>query len=531
MSNLGFQAVYRLINSLDWCVCERAFLPERDDIGEFERTGTLLFSLESRRPLSWFDILAFSVSFEEDYLNIPRILELSAIPPFASERDNQSPLVLAGGTAVSLNPEPASEFMDLFFIGEAEGAVERVLELYSKVKSNAGRLDLLCGLTSIEGVYVPALYEFGFEGPSVGSISPYCGAPARVRRARAEGSAGGAGVHETLILTRYTEFKGTHLIEIERGCGRGCRFCAAGFLYLPPRLGELETIKQSVLRGMESAGKVGLVGAAVSEYPDLKELLSMGQEGEMTISSLRLDTLDAELLTLLKGCGYRTITLAPEAATERMRRVVNKDIKDTELIETIRLIAEAGFRKVKLYFMVGLPTETDQDAEAIGDLALRIKSVIDKTGRGRSSLTLSINPFVPKPWTPFQWHPFEKANVLEGRYSIIKDIIKKEAGIKIKALSLRLAAIEAYLSRGDRRVGHVIARASRVGWKTALRSAQLQPEEALYRERGKEETFPWDVIYHGIEKSYLWNEYLRGLSARTTPPCDVGMCTRCGVCV
>jgi radical SAM superfamily enzyme YgiQ (UPF0313 family) len=537
MSNLGLHAVYRLINGLDRAVCERAFLPDKDDTGEFIRTGTSLFSLESQRPLSTFDILAFSLSFEQDYWNIPRILELSGIPPFSSERDGRNPLVLAGGTAVALNPEPVADFFDLFFIGEAEGgevaeegAIEGILELYRNAGEKEGRPEFLCRLASIEGVYVPSLYEFVFEGPSVKSIRPLIdrGAPMKVKRVRARE---GAPYPETLILTPDTEFRETHLIEIERGCGRGCRFCAAGFLYLPPRMGELGPVKQSVIKGMERAGKVGLVGAAVSEYPGLEELLSVGVEGEgeMTLSSLRLDALDPELLSLLKGCGYSTITLAPEAATERMRRVVNKGISDDELMEAIRFVAETGFKRVKLYFMVGLPTETDRDAGAIGDLAVRIKSIIDRAGRG-GSLTLSINPFVPKPWTPFQWHTFEHSDVIEKRFSVIEDFVKGVSGIRTKKMSARMAAVEAYLSRGDRRAGEVIARAAKSGWRRALKSAEPGLEDSLYRKRREDEFFPWDVVDHGIDKRYLWREYQRGLSAETTPPCDVGLCTRCGVC-
>jgi radical SAM superfamily enzyme YgiQ (UPF0313 family) len=538
MSNLGFQTLYRLVNSLDWAVCERAFLPDKPDIKEYKRTDSLLFSLESQRPLSAFDIVAFSVSFEQDYLNIPVILDLSGFSSFSSERDRMNPLVMAGGCAVSLNPEPVADFIDLFLIGEAEGVVERMLEVYrSIVRSGARKEGFLEGLASIEGVYVPGFYELGFEGAVVKSISPRSGSPEKVKRVKAEGFE----VPETCILTPETEFAGTHLVEIERGCGRACRFCAAGFLYLPPRLHTTEAVKKHVARGMETAGKVGLVGAAVSEYPGLKELLKTCVDGEMTLSSLRLDTLDSEVLGLLKGCGYSTITLAPEAATERMRRVVNKDIKDTELMETIKLVSEAGFKKVKLYFMVGLPTETDSDAGAIGDLAASIKSVLDRAGRagraGRgnrpSSVTLSINPFVPKPWTPFQWHPFERDEVIERRYAIIKDKTKKIPGIKIKTLSARVASMEAYLSRGDRRYARFIDKASKAGWKKALKStmqAVVPPGEALYRQRAKDETFPWDVIDHGIDKDYLWKEYQRGLSARVTPPCDVGLCTRCGVC-
>ncbi|MEE9614306.1 MAG: radical SAM protein [Thermodesulfobacteriota bacterium] len=527
MSNLGFQTLYRLFNDLEVCACERAFLPDKDELREFEKSGEKLFSLESQTPLERFDIIAFSVSFEEDFINIPRILALAGVPLFSIERGRAHPLVMAGGCAVSLNPEPVAEFMDLCFIGEAEGMVGPFIEAVGE-GGQGGEEGGLESLAGIEGVYVPALYEFTYDGPRVASIKAAPGAPERVTRARADTDL--SPVPESVVLTPATEFGSATLLEVERGCGRGCRFCAAGFIYLPPRMRELGPVKEIVERGFRESGKVGLVGAAVSEYPHLKELLRLGIEGgrEMTLSSLRLDMLDAELLDLLKKAGYRTVTLAPEAGTERLRRVVNKDISDSEIDEAIRLVKEAGFRKLKLYFMVGLPTETDADARAIGELSLRLKKLM-----GKGKLTLSINPFMPKPFTPFQWHPFERVETIEKRYSIIKEMLKREGGIDVKTLSVRKAFAQAYLSRADRRAGRVIAEASKVGLRRALRSADHPAplaEECVHRERGVDEPFPWEVVDHGLERGYLWDEYQRGLEGKTTPPCEVGSCFRCGVC-
>ncbi len=525
MSNLGFQTLYRLFNDDARCVCERAFLPDRDEIEWYGERGARLVSLESRSPLGEFDIIAFSVSFEEDYVNIPSILELSGLSVFSSERDDGGPLVMAGGCAVSLNPEPVADFMDLFFIGEAEAGIRPFLDVLSSI-GHAGVYGILRAISGLEGFYVPRFCEFTYDGYRVESIRPLEGMHLPVKRARVD-DIDSHLMPESVVVTPDTEFGGVHLMEIERGCGRGCRFCTAGFLYLPPRWRDPEEVKRAVEHRLGVAGRLGLVGAAVSEYPALKDLLGLAVQrgGEITVSSLRADLLDRELLGLLKKTGYRTITIAPEAGSERLRRAVNKDIPDSTLLDCARLAAEAGFKRLKLYFMVGLPTEVDDDARAIGELALGMKRML-KGGR----VILSINPFVPKPLTPFQWHGFEKTAVIERRYSIVKDILKREGAVEVKLSSIRQALVQAYLSRADRRAGRTILEASRIGWRRALKGAVPDCEGVVHRERERDELFAWDVLDHGLDKAYLWKEYQRGLAGRTTPPCDVGRCTRCGIC-
>ena len=525
MSNLGFQALYGILNSIEGVACERAFLPDKEDLDEYERTSTKLFSLETQTPLASFDVIAFSISFEEDYLNIPLVTALAGLSLYSSGRGDKEPLLLAGGAAPSLNPEPVADFFDLIFIGEGDGGeggaaglVEKIIE-YGASRDEAA----LTALTLVEGVYVPALYDVTYDGPRVKEIKASAGAPERVKRVRAEG----APLPETIIYTPHTEFSDTHLVEIERGCSMGCRFCAAGFMYLPPRFSSDDALLESVGRGLEAVGKVGLVGAAVTEHSALKDAVREGIRagGEMTLSSLRLDTLDDELLALLKEAGYTTITLAPEAGTERLRRVVNKDISVAMIEDAILMAREAGFKKVKLYFMVGLPTESDDDARAIGEMALRASELL-----GGGQVRLSLNPFVPKPETPFQWARFEDAKTIDGRYDMIKEIIKGKRGVTMKALSHRVASVEAYLSRADRRAAQVIEAAAEVGFKRAAVRAVPSLDGSLYRERTVEEYLPWQIVDDGLEVSYLWKEYERGLKGKVTPPCDVGRCTRCGVC-
>jgi radical SAM family uncharacterized protein len=527
MSNLGFQAVYRLLNNNESVVCERAFLPAKEDIDEYNRTSTRLFSLESQRHLGEFDLLAFSISFEEDYLNILKILKLADIPFLSKERRLHHPFVMAGGVAVSLNPEPIAELIDLFTIGEGEGLIPDFIDAFKggRVRGTKTKEGLLKELASLEGVYVPGLYHVEYDGNKIKGFIPTEGVPEKVRKVTAR-DLDLYQTPESFITTPETEFGNTHLIEVERGCGRGCRFCVAGFVYLPPRERDVEGIKESVLRGMGITGKIGLVGAAVSEYSGLKEVLKLvvRKKGEGTLSSLRLDMIDKDLLDLLKEVGYETITLAPEAGSERLRDIINKGIDDKNIIDAVTLIRDAGFYRIKLYFLVGLPTERKEDIDAIVDITHRIRGVMKK-----GEITLSINPFIPKPWTPFQWCSYEETKKLEEKLSYLKKETIKIKGVNLKTYSPRIGYMQALLSRGDRRVSGAIVKGFEGGWN-ALLQGSINPDYFVYRERAFDEILPWDFIDHGIKKDYLWREYQRSLKGQRTPPCDVGRCTRCGVC-
>lgn len=526
MANLGFQTVYHLFNSFENCVCERSFLPERDELEDFSKAP--LFSLESQRALKEFDIIAFSIPFEEDYINIPSLLALAEIPVLSSRRSERDPLVIAGGIAPSLNPEPLADMMDLFVMGEAEGAVRGFLDLYIRAE-DAGikdREEFLREFDALPFVYVPSLYEFIYDGSVVREIKPLKGAKTSIRASK-NLSLDAFPIPRNFVTTPDSAFKEASLIEIERGCGRGCRFCAAGFLCMPPRQRSMEEVKKAVLGGLEATGKAGLVGTAVSEYPGLKEVLREGikKGGSMTLSSLRVDVLDGELIGLLKESGYRTVTFAPEAGSERMRKVVNKGIRDEEILEAVRAVVEAGFTRIKLYFLTGLPGESDADARAIAELAVEIKSIMKK-----GFLTLSINPFIPKPCTPFQWHGFCDAAVINKRLSLIKKALSKIPGVTIKAMNPAEAFFQAYISRADRRAAGLIMGASSMGIRSAIKGKKEFMEASVYRNREKDEILAWHMIDHGLKKGYLWNEYERGLKGLLTGPCNVGSCFRCGVC-
>ena len=527
MSNLGFQTVYRLFNSIEECVCERAFLPDKADMDEYASGNVKLASLESGSPLSEFDIVAFSVSFEEDFLNLPKLLEFSGIPVLSKDRGSAYPMIMAGGCGVSLNPEPVADVMDFFFIGEAEPWVTEFVNVFS-LSLHEEREKILEKISGLPGVYVPSFYEVRYEGDRIDEVLPVAktNAPFPVKRVRV-GDIDGEAVPISGIVTPDTEFSDTVLIEVERGCPRGCRFCTAGYIYLPPRFRDSGRVKEAVSSGLDLCGKVGLVGAAVSEYPGLKDLLKLSIEkgGKATVSSLRIDEMEPEMLELLKESGYRTITLAPEAGSDRLRKVINKDFSDKRIYEAVQYIYEAGFKRVKLYYMVGLPTETDPDVEAIADMVIRIRDML-KGG----AVILSINPFVPKPVTPFGWHAFEKIETIEKRYGIINSRLKKEGGVTIKTLPAGEAFFQAYLARGDRRTVDTVLLASKIGWKRAIKKIRDVVESSVYRERDKQEILPWDIIDQGLKKEYLWKEYERALNGKTTPPCDVEHCTRCGIC-
>ncbi len=528
MSNLGFQSVYRLFNEIPDCLAERAFLPAPEDLVEYEKSGTRLFSLETQSEAHTFDAIAFSVSFEDDYLNILRILRLCKIPLLAAERDESHPLLIAGGAAPALNPEPVADFLDICALGDGEGGLIDDLVGIVKDSKEGGREAALEAAALKTGIYVLSLYNIEYDADVISAALPLKGAPARVKAAKCADLTAHS-IPESVITTPEAGFSGATLLEVERGCGRGCRFCAAGFLYLPTRLQKEEDIKDVMTRAAAGEERVGLIGAAVSEYPALKEILRDATEKGLgaTLSSLRVDCLDDELVGLLKGAGLRTVTVAPEAATERLRDVINKCTSDEEIFDGIRTIKDAGFTQLRLYFMVGLPTETDADAKAIVEMTRAVKLIF-----GKGPVTVSINPFVPKPCTPFQWHPFEQSDSLKRRYAIIKKGINSIKGVTLKALSIRKALEQAIISRGDRRLGPILAAASAPGatFASAVRPVKAALQASARRQRERAEILPWDIIDHGFKRDYLYEEYQRGLKGVTMPPCNLESCTRCGIC-
>jgi radical SAM superfamily enzyme YgiQ (UPF0313 family) len=508
MSNLGFQAVYALLNAQPDVVCERAFLPDPDDLKEYAKSGTKLLSLESQQPLTDFAVVAFSVSFESDYLNIPLIFRLAGLPPFAAARDDTLPLVMAGGAALFLNPEPVAEFMDLICVGEAEALLPGLLELLREGRME--RQALAVRAAGLPGVYVPALYEVRYSGPRVEAICALPGAPPRVRREWAKEL--DRRVTTSEIFTPETEFSDMFLIELSRGCPRGCRFCAAGFIYLPYRQRSLDAIKAEVDRGLQEKHKLGLVGAAVSDYRGIGELCRyiLEQGGKVSVSSLRIDALDDDLIAVLKASGHKTVALAPEGGSQRLRDLVRKELDEEQILSACDRLIASGILNLKLYFIIGLPTETMADLEEMVSLVVRIRERVVAAARGKGRLgevCLSVNPFVPKPFTPFQWCAMEGVKSLEQKIKFLQQAVGRLANIRMLTESPRDAYLQALLSRGDRRLAGLLVKAAELGnWRKAAREIGLETDQFVYRDIPLDEPLPWDVIDGGV-RELLVREY------------------------
>ena len=533
MSNLGVHQIYSVLNGRDDTACERVFLPDEDDIPEYERSGAKLFSLESRRPVREFDILAFSVSFEHDYLNVLEILRLAGIPAGKKDRGTDDPLLVLGGICTFFNPEPLSEFFDVVIVGEGEEIAGEFIDVY---KANRGtkRKELLEALSRIPGVYIPEFYEvlYNDDGTIRERRSLFAHAPATImKRAVKDIDRKPAA---TIILTPHTEFSDMHLAEVTRGCGRHCRFCMAGYIYLPPRNLSSEQARREAHKADETCGKIGLVGSALSDYPGVDDLCS-SIAGSLSVSSLRADSLSKTLIDRLAKSGHKTIAIAPEAGSERLRKVINKGVTEEDILRAADLVFGAGIPNLKLYFIIGLPTETQDDIEEIIRLAEKLREVQLRHARpaGRiGRITLSVNSFVPKPFTPFQWEPMEDVQILNRKQRFLEKAVRKIGNMNIIHDLPKWEFIQALLSRGDRRVGRLLKAAHEKGgdWKAAARELEIDMNFFVTRRRSFEEVLPWDFVDIGVRKEYLKNEYGRGLEGKFTPPCRVGSCKTCGVC-
>ena len=520
MSNLGFQTLYQILNADDDVVCERVFLPEPEDLQEYRNTQTPLFSLESQKPLSSFDILAFSISFENDFLNILTLLDLAHIPSESRLRDEKHPWVIAGGVAVFLNPEPISEFFDLFILGEAEEVIGEFLEVCRQTLSDKGKRrkdDFLRNLGGVEGVYVPKFYRVTYaENGKIEAMDPESGFPRQVKR-RWVPKLDQFPTQSTLF-TPDTEFKEMALVEMNRGCPRGCRFCAACFVYHPFRNRSLSLLELISKEALLKEHRIGLTGAAVSDHPQLLPLCQsiLSQQGGISLSSLRVDAVTPSLIQCLRKSEEHTVAIAPEAGSERLRRMLKKGYTEEEILKTIHTLVENGLSQIKCYFLIGLPSEIDEDIEEILFLAKRIRHQIlsdQKNQKKRWRLVLSVNPFIPKPATPFQWVPLEEAGELKKKLKMIQRGVQGERGMEMIYDLPKWAYIQALFSKGDRRVGKILMAAHRYqgNWSQALRETNINSDFYVYRKRDLDEIFPWDFIDHGISKEQLKEEYLKAM--------------------
>jgi radical SAM superfamily enzyme YgiQ (UPF0313 family) len=485
MSNLGLQTMYRLFNQRADTVCERVFYRQEAD-------ARPLISLESQRDVKDFAVLAFSISFEMDYFNVVEMLRQADIPPLAEERDEDYPLLLAGGPAVTANPQPLAPIFDAFAIGEGEVIVPPLMETL-QASIGESRDELLSTLAQIPGIYVP------IQPPVKRQWTP------------------GLDTHPTtsVVLTPDTEFGNMYLIEIARGCGRGCRFCLAGYTYRPVRERSLKVLLEQAEEGLRYRDRIGLVSAAVSDYSRIEELATHLREmdAKLSVSSLRVDPLPETLVRALAESGVQTLTIAPEAGSQRLRTLINKNVSKDDLMRAAELAARYDFEQLKLYFMLGLPTETDEDVQALMDLVLAVRE------RFPRRITVNITPFVPKAHTPFQWVAMAPVESLKEGLNRIEQALRPE-GIAVKAESPAWAAVQGVLSRGDSRVGQALVRTKRrslTAWRRALRECQLDAVEYL-RERSLDETLPWSVVDSGVSRDYLWREMRRAVKFKAQSP-------------
>ena len=507
MSNLGFQSVYRLFNAIDHVVCERAFLP---------RTGpffsTYLKTVETGQPLHYFDIVAFSISFENDYPNLISILSGAKIPLLAEKRSDDHPLIMAGGVACFLNPEPIASFIDLFIIGEAEAVLSRFFEVYDPADDKKELLKNLAG--SVPGVYVPSLYEVCYDenGLAEKHEAIINDIPEKISRSYVEDLS--EITTTTTVITPDTSFGNTFLIETGRGCPHGCRFCSAGYVYRPPRFRSLSQLSANLEEGMAVSDRIGLVGAAITDLPDLKALCDRVTDEKIRVSfsSLRADKLSPEVISVLQKSKVKTATIAPDAGSERMRKVIKKGISEADILSATRKLVAAGILNLKLYFMIGLPTETDDDIRAIVELCLKIKQVflsVSRIKKRMGTITVSINPFVPKPFTPFQWAAMDDINTLKAKIKSITNRLKSVANIRVIAEKPRQAYVQALLSRGDRRVSEILLKhhQNRLNWAMTLKDIRIDTDFYVVRERSTAEILPWEFIDHGVSSEMLLREY------------------------
>jgi radical SAM superfamily enzyme YgiQ (UPF0313 family) len=522
MSNLGFQTIYRHLNARPDVVCERVFLPDPADLAEMQRTESAPFSLESQRSLTDFHMVGFSVTYEGDYINVLRLLGLAGIPLRATDRRPHDPLVLMGGVCAFSNPEPVAPFMDFVVVGEGEELVGELIDAYrERYRDRASFLDLL---VSLPGVYVPERYDVRYAADgTLADVTAAPGAPATVVKRRLRD----VDAFRTIaaVKTPNAEYGHMALLEVGKGCGRGCRFCLEGQVYRPVRHRSVDALRETIKQlADEGERRIGLVGACVSDYPWIGDLLKIVEDNgmELSISSLRADSLTEDLAASLARGGHRTLTIAPEAGTERLRRAIRKAITDEQILAACDLVRAHGIPNLKTYFMIGQPTETDADVVAIVDLARRMLDrlrALDPRGRPFGRLTLSISSFVPKPWTPFQWAPFAGASALADKLETIKRGARPLGTVRVLHENPREAALQALLARGDRRVADFLESAARLGgdWRRAWREWDGDLDHDITRPRALDERLPWDHFEVGVKKVGLIREWERAGAADAAP--------------
>jgi len=524
MSNLGFQTVYRLFNELDDVICERVCLPPKQELAAALQSGQPLRTIESGTLVRDFDVFAFSVSFEWDYTNVLSMLRLAGIAVRAESRTAHDPLVVIGGAVTFVNPEPLAPFADLIAAGEGE---ELIPSLMSAIREASDREDLLRRLTASRGFYVPSFYDVEYAGD--GTIAafrpkPGTGAPAVVKKAAVK-STDRLDPPSTRIFTPDTEFGSRFLIEVVRGCANLCRFCWAGYNYLPVRPFPADRILQLARDARPYASRAGLVSIALCDHPEIERILAGLLEMGYAISpaSLRLDDLTPSIVRMLHQSGERSITIAPETGSDRLRRVINKTVTNAEILEKADLIFANGIDNLKLYYMLGLPTENDADLASIRDLTAQLRDTMLKHARPKGRLgriVASVNPLIPKPGTAYQWLPMEDPAVTDRKAKRLRSLVADLDNVYFNIKSERHSYYQALLSLGDRRVAPAIEAAERNGgqWRAAVAESGVDADFYIFRDRSRDPVLPWDIIDGGMKSQFFRAEFDKGLREEWTLP-------------